>query len=113
MARDQDNDDSIGGLTKAFVRPYVTIALAFVLSYVIVGLILAWAVASVYPEAFAIVVAILVIIGLAALLGLLYLRRRVVHILVARRADKQNTAFIKGDDKRGVHGKFRPEDLGE
>jgi hypothetical protein len=135
MASNQDKDDSIGGLTKAFLRPYGSIALAFALPYVITAVLFAAFVAYVFPKAFAIVATVLVVIFVVILRKVLRTRRRIQHSLIARRADKQNTAFIRGKVRaeevmrskpgkyrredldrlfgtdRGVYGKYRPEDL--
>jgi uncharacterized membrane protein (DUF485 family) len=114
MTGGQSNENSEVSPLKTFLQPYVSVVKAIVLPYVIfyvlVGLALAWVMAKAFPEAFAIVVAVLVIIGIASLLGILYLLRRFQHLLIARRADNQNAAFIRGKE-RGTYGNFRPEDL--
>jgi hypothetical protein len=89
-----------------------TFVMVFVLPYIVFGLIFAWVVAQTYPQAVAIITAVLVIVLVAALLGFLHMRRKFEHFLIARRADKQNAAYLRGKE-RGIYGKFRPEDLGD
>lgn len=98
-----------GDSTMAFLIK--TLLVVYVLPYVVFGLFFAWIVGSAYPQAFAVVTTILVIILVASLLGFLYMRRKFEHFLIARRADKQNAAYLRGK-KRGMYGKFHPEDLG-
>lgn len=111
MAREQDKDDSVARIVNDYFGIYLQLALVIVLPYVVVGALMVSIVASVYPEAAAVVAIILVLVLGALFLTFLRLRRRLLHFLIARRADKQNAAYLKGKDK-GVHGKFRPEDLG-
>lgn len=81
-----------------------------VLSYVIVGGLVVAGLAQEHPVAAVIVGGILLVMAVAVFLLYLNLRRRFLHYLIARRADKQNAAYLKGKDK-GMHGKFWPEDL--
>ncbi|OBH10060.1 hypothetical protein [Mycobacterium sp. E1747] len=118
MAGNEGEDNSLGGVAKGmakhWLRNYGSVYLAFalptVITYVIAGGFLAWIIARVYPQAFAIVATILVAILVAALVGIFYLRRKLQHFLTARRADRQNTAYLRGKE-HGVYGKFRPENL--
>jgi hypothetical protein len=110
MAGKQDRDDSIGGLTKSFLRPYVSVGLAFALPYVITCVLFAAFIAYVFPKAFVIVATILVVIFVMITWKLLRTKRRVQHSLMARRADKQNAAYLRGKE-RGLYGKYDPERL--
>ena len=82
----------------------------FVVPYAVVGVFIAYGVGAVYPKALAVVIAILVVIGIAGSMLYVYARQKAVHYLMARRADRQNAAYLKGDES-GVHGKFQPERL--
>ena len=112
MGQEQGKDASLGRLTWDYLSqsPYMIYVKGVVLSYVIVGAIAVVALAQVYPIAAVVVGVILVVIAIAVFLLYLNLRRRILHYLMARRADKQNAAYLKGKDK-GIHGKFRPEDI--
>ena len=83
------NDDDVWKSEKKLIRDLVTM---FVLPYVVINVIVAWIFASLWPKAFFTVLVILGIIFIAALLGLLRLRGKFMHFMVARRADKQNGA---------------------
>src|SRR6516225_8425688 len=63
-----------------------------------------------YIDIATIVGTILVVLGVAAALGIVYLRRKFKHALIAYRADKQDRQYIRGDE-RGTYGKYRPERL--
>lgn len=79
-------------------------------AYVLPAVVIAAIVGSAFPKALAVVVAILVIFGIAVVALYLYARRKFSHYLTAKRADRQNAAYLKGDES-GVHGKFQPERL--
>jgi hypothetical protein len=98
------------GTLKSLFAPYISIAMAYVKMYVVIGLLFTGFVAMAFPKFVAVVATILVVIGLAALFGVLYLRRKFEHVLIARRADKQDRLYIRGNE-RGTYGKHRPERL--
>jgi hypothetical protein len=77
---------------------------------VLTGVVIAAFVANAFPKAFAIVAAVLVVVFLLILRKVLRTKRKIEHKLIARRADKQNAAYLRGKD-RGVYGKYSPEDL--
>src|SRR3954471_19526528 len=91
-----DKDVSLGRLTLDYLSqsPYMIYIKGVVLSYVIVGAIAIVALAQVYPIAAVVVGVILVAIAVAAFLLYLNLRRRILHYLMGRRADKQDAAYL-------------------
>jgi hypothetical protein len=114
MARRQQGGDSGDSLKEMLVELGKTFVLPFVIFYALAGTFVVWFVAKAFPHAVPVIAGIIVVIGVAVIAGTIYLMykwRRFQHWLIARRADKQNTAYLRGDDERGVHGKFRPEDL--
>lgn len=82
----------------------------YVIPAAILVALLASALAETHPIVLAVVIAILVLIGIAGALGYFYLRRKFAHYLTARRADRENAAYLKGEE-RGIHGKYQPENL--
>jgi len=98
------------GTLKSLFAPYIDIAMFYVKMYAAIGLLFFGFMAVAFPKFAAIVGTILVVLGVAAALGIVYLRRKFKHALIAYRADKQDRQYIRGDE-RGTYGKYRPERL--
>src|SRR5690349_16790372 len=97
MARKKEEYDPI----KERVRTYLGFALIwiapYVITYVLMAVLVAYIAFKASPQAFAIIVTLLVAIGVAAIAGVFYVLykwRRFQHWIIARRADKQNAAYL-------------------
>ena len=105
----KEDSDWLKDQTKKLLEPWLSIIKMYVTAYIAFGLFVAFVMAKCFPQAFPIVATVLVIIGLVILFGLLYLRRKFEHLLIARRADRQTRPTFAAASEESTENS--PEDI--